>query len=160
MINKQLLLSTLLFVILRVTGVQAQESIHTSGGNVSGSGGSVSYTIGQLVYSTHGTENASLTEGVQQPYEVTVLTAIDEAEEITLTAFPNPSTDFLQIKVEGENFTDLNYMLFDMQGKLLQSGEITDNQARIAMYDLLATIYFVKILRNNNEIKTFKIIKK
>jgi len=41
--------STMLILGLVLTlGVQAQEAIHASGGNVSGSDGSVSYPVGQF----------------------------------------------------------------------------------------------------------------
>jgi len=38
---------------LGLTGLQARENIYTTGGNSSGSGGSVSYSVGQLTCQTH-----------------------------------------------------------------------------------------------------------
>ena len=81
-----------------ITGLNAQETIPASGGEASGSGGSVSYTIGQLVYSTiTGTNDNSIAQGVQQPYEISIVSGIAEADEINLKilAYPNPVTDFL-----------------------------------------------------------------
>ncbi|MDY2585962.1 T9SS type A sorting domain-containing protein [Winogradskyella aquimaris] len=47
----------------------SQENISTSGGEATGSGGAVSYSIGQVVYSTYIGSNGTLSEGVQQPQE-------------------------------------------------------------------------------------------
>jgi hypothetical protein len=81
---KKLILSALLLSGLGLTGLQAQEVIPAVGGNASGSGGSVSYSVGQVAYQTHTGTNGSVVEGVQQPYEISVLTAIEEAKNINL----------------------------------------------------------------------------
>lgn len=45
---KKLLWSTMILFILEFNGLYAQETYPTTGGNASGSGGSVSYSVGQL----------------------------------------------------------------------------------------------------------------
>ena len=47
-----------------------------------------------------------------------------------------------------------------MQGKLLQNEKITVNQTSIGMRNLLPANYFVKVIKDNKEVKTFEIIKK
>jgi hypothetical protein len=49
----------------------SQESLSTSGGEANGTGGTVSYSIGQVFYSTYSGSNGTLSEGVQQPFEKT-----------------------------------------------------------------------------------------
>ncbi len=67
MISKQLLL-TLFILCYPVYSISAQEVISASGGNATGSGGSVSYSVGQLFFMTHTGADGSVAEGVQQPY--------------------------------------------------------------------------------------------
>ena len=77
----------LLIILIMFGGglaLQAQEVISSSGGNVSGSGGSVSYSVGQVVYTTNTGTNGSVAQGVQQPYEISVVTGIEEATNINL----------------------------------------------------------------------------
>jgi len=159
--KKQLKLSALLLLGLGLTGLQAQESINATGGNASGSVGSASYSVGQIVYTTNTGTNGSVAQGVQQPYEISVVTAIEEAKGITLSvsAYPNPTADFLQLKVETEKLKDLSFQLFDMNGKLLQNEKITGDQTSIVMSNLEPATYFVKVIQENKEVKTFKIIK-
>ena len=159
--HKRLKLSTVLLLGLGLTGLQAQESISTTGGNASGSGGSVSYSVGQVVYTTHTGTSGSVAEGVQQPYEISVVTGLEEAQSINLsvTAYPNPTTDYLTLRIDEFEISNLSFQLYDMNGKLLQNEKITGNQTSIVMSNLLPATYFVKVIRGNKEVKTFKIIK-
>lgn len=162
--NKKLELIILFF--LCITGLQAQESIPASGGNASGSGGTVNYTVGQVVYTTNTGTNGSIAQGVQQPYEISVVSGIEQAQDINLicTAYPNPATDFLTLKVENYDNENLSYQLFDISGKLLKNKKITGNETSIDMSNLVSAIYFLKIVKtqgiaSQKEVKTFKIIK-
>jgi hypothetical protein len=81
--------------------VQAQNTIPATGGNATGSGGSVSYSIGQITYNTFSGTNGSVAQGVQQPFEISVVTGIHKAFDIDLifSAYPNPATDFVTLKI-------------------------------------------------------------
>ena len=159
--HKRLKLSALLFLGLGLTGVQAQTSVNATGGDASGGGGSVSYSVGQVVYTTHTGTSGSVAEGVQQPYEISVVTGLEEAQSINLsvTAYPNPTTDYLTLRIDEFEISNLSFQLYDMNGKLLQNEKITGNQTSIVMSNLLPATYFVKVIRGNKEVKTFKIIK-
>ena len=159
--HKLLKLSTVLLLGLGLTGVQAQTSVNATGGDASGGGGSVSYSVGQVVYTTHTGTSGSVAEGVQQPYEISVVTGLEEAQSINLsvTAYPNPTTDYLTLRIDEFEISNLSFQLYDMNGKLLQNEKITGNQTSIVMSNLLPATYFVKVIQGNKEVKTFKIIK-
>lgn len=159
--NKKTKTSALFFLGLGLATVNAQEASLASGSNVSGSGGSVSYSIGQVVYTTHTSTTGIVAQGVQQPYEISVVTSISEASNINLTAlvYPNPTTDGLTLSVSDFNKENLIYQVVDINGKLLQSEKIASNQMSISLTNLAAATYFLKVSMNNQEIKTFKIIK-
>jgi len=53
-----------------VTAILAQTAIPAAGGNATGSGGTVSYSVGQLTYNTYQGSVGTVSEGVQQPYEI------------------------------------------------------------------------------------------
>ncbi len=158
-----LILLTFAFSLSTAT---AQESVNATGGDASGSGGSASYTVGQLVYQTHTGTSGSVMGGVQQPYEITVVTGLEDAKGINLSvsAYPNPTTDYLELKVESKKLKGLIYQLYDLNGKLLQSEKIISNQTSIVMSNLVPATYFVKVIVKtqgfaSQEVKTFKIIK-
>jgi hypothetical protein len=159
--RKRLQLSAVLLFGLGLTGLQAQESVNVTGGNASGSGGSASYSIGQVVYKTNTGTNGSVGQGVQQPFEIFVVTGIEQAKDINLSvsAYPNPTTYYLTLEVKDFELSNLHFQLFDMLGKLLQTDKITDIQTSIVMSNLVPATYFVKVIQGNKEVKTFKIIK-
>lgn len=157
-------LSALLLLGLGLTGLQAQESLNATGGNASGSGGSASYSVGQVAYQTYTETSGSMAEGVQQPYEISVVTGLEEAKGINLSisAYPNPTTDYLTLEVDASttlSSQSLSYQLFDINGKLLQSEKITGSQTSIDMSNLAPAKYFVKVVQENKVVKTFEIIK-
>jgi len=139
-----------------------QQTVVTTGAGATGTGGTVSYSVGQMVYQTHTGTNGSLTEGVQQPYEISVLSSAKETAGISLTcsAYPNPTADCLTLKVENYAFDNLRYQLFDMQGKLIESKIITSDQTIIAMNAFTPATYILKVVLPNNEITKFSIIKR
>ena len=159
--HKRLKLSAVLLLGLGLTGLQAQTSVNATGSNVSGSGGTVSYTVGQVVYTTNTGTNGSVTQGVQQPFEISVVTGLEEAKSINLsvTAYPNPTTDYLTLSIGEFDISNLSYQLYDINGKLLQNEKITGIQTSIVMSNLVSANYFVKVIQGNKEVKTFKIIK-
>ena len=159
--HKKLKLSAILLLGLGLTGLQAQESVNATGGNASGGGGSVSYSVGQVVYTTNTGTTGSVAQGVQQPYEISVVTGIEEAKAINLsvTAYPNPTTNYLTLRIDEFEISNLSCQLYDMNGKLLQNEKITGNQTSIVMSNLVPSTYFVRVINGNQSIKEFKIIK-
>ena len=100
-------------------------------------------------------------EGVQQPYEVQVITGIDNAKNLSLllSTYPNPTTDFLTLHVEDVASTTLHFQLVNMNGQILRDQPISNKESVISFLDLSSSIYFLKVLDNQDLVKTFKIIK-
>ena len=139
---------------------QAQQATTATGGNASGSGGTVAYSVGQIVYTTNTGTTGSVAQGVQQPYEISdVLGIEDNSIKLELTAYPNPTTNFLTLNVGKAELSTMNFALYDISGKLIESRKIISSSETIAMENLPSVTYFLKVTNNNNEVKTFKIIK-
>jgi len=172
-----------------LTSVKAQEAITATGGNASGSGGSASYSVGQVVYTTNSGAGGTVSQGVQQPYEISIISGIEELGfDLSYTAYPNPTTENVVLKIDGssvetqniasqtiatksnetQNIATLQYTLTDINGKQLNQQAITDNRTIIPMEHLPVGIYFVSIVQTlparshdnaKKDLKTFKIIK-
>jgi hypothetical protein len=96
LLYKIVILIALLFLCTVPIAMYAQDTTPASGGNATGTGGSVSYTIGQIVYTTNSGTNGSLSQGVQQPYEISLVTGIEEPSDISIQNI-SPSTYFLKV---------------------------------------------------------------
>ncbi len=142
---------------LGLTGLQAQTTVPASGGRAKGTGGSVSYSIGQVVYTTNSGANGSVAQGVQQPFEISVIKGIKES--ITVSAYPNPTTDFITLEVKEFELSNFHFQMNDINGKILQSGKIVGSKTKIFMRNHVPATYFERVSESNQQLKTFKIIK-
>jgi hypothetical protein len=148
----------LLFIgaVLCCTQINAQEAIVASGGNASGSNGNISYSLGQVNYTTIGT----LIQGVQQPFEIQTLLGIDNANiNLELIVYPNPTTSLLNLQVKGYSAAAIQYQLFDFNGRLLVRDKVSAATTTIQMEQYPNAVYLLKVLENNKEVKIFKIMK-
>jgi hypothetical protein len=162
--SKMLLFIAVLLLTFSLTELRAQESISASGGDASGKEGSVSFTIGQIFCkSMEGIDN-SLTEGVQQAYEISVLKGNEQdSTQILASVYPNPATDYVNLKIEMTSLLDVNsiqYQLCDLNGKVIETQMLSSNIIHIVMVNLKPASYFVKLVQKNRIIKVFKIIKR
>ena len=162
MLCKNLKLITILLFGLGLISVQAQKSIVISGGEISGKDGIVSYSIGQIFYTVNTGTPGFVLQGVQQPYEISVIMEIKEAKDISLklSVYPNPATDLLTLRVENLEHSTLRFQLFDSSGKLLKSNQIKNKETDIYLNNLRTSVYFLRINNKHKAIKTFKIVKK
>ena len=141
--------------------IRAQNAIPASGGNATGTGSSsVSYTVGQVFYTVI-TNSGSMAQGVQQPYEISVVTAIESAKDINVicSAYPNPTTEFLTLKVKNFDMKGLSYWLYSVSGTLIETKKVLVEETQISLVNQFSGTYFLKVTSGNIEIKTFKIIK-
>lgn len=156
-----MVLITFLIVFGFKQAAMSQSTIASGGGNVASGGITVSYTIGQIFYTSKENTNIKVTEGVQQPYEIQTSNEIKEAEGIKLimSVYPNPTNKDLTLIIENYSVSNLRYILFDISGKQLFAEKINKISTQISFSDYPASTYFIKITDSNKEIKTFKIIK-
>lgn len=147
----------LAFLALGIANSHAQENISGAGGEASGSGGTSSYTVGQVVYTTSSDASYNISDGVQQPYEISETTGIAETGiELSMEAFPNPTTNTLTLVSEKPN---LNYRLVDSKGAIIQEGQMSGTSTQINMQGLIRAMYFLHVVEDNTTIKTFKVVK-
>ena len=139
----------------------AQQGTTASGGDISGSGGSASYSTGLITYTTISGTSGSATQGIQQPYEIFVL-GKDNFEAITLsvTVYPNPAVSTIHLRLGSLDVTNPRVELYDLNGRLLHQQKITLLETPIAMESLPVATYILKVYAGSAELKTFKILKR
>lgn len=152
----------LLFVAIScsIGKIRAQSSTVASGGDASGSGGKVSYTVGQTNYITETGSNGVVTQGMQQPYEILIISGLDKTTiNMTASVYPNPTDGYVILSIDNETVRNLTYTLFDVAGNTIRQKKVNSNQTQIQLSDLAEGVYFIKVLQGESEMKTFKIIK-
>jgi len=156
---KKIKLSALLLLGFGLTA-QAQQANPATGGDATGTGGSVAYSVGQIVYTTHTGTTGSVAQGVQQPYEISVVLGIENSLiDLDISAYPNPTTQNLTLSIGNDISETLHFQLCDLSGKIIERRKISNRTETIHMENLATATYFLKVSNANNEVKIFKIIK-
>lgn len=151
--------STISLILLAVMSLSAQSALVGTGGEANGIGGSVSYSVGQIAVQSNSEGNTSISEGVQQPYEIDVV-GVDNYPDITLNAvvYPNPTLGNVQltmynVQLEGE------VRVFDANGKFLLSKQIEGETTPLDLSPYATGTYYIKVCNGKNVMKTFKVVK-
>lgn len=146
--------------LLWLSSTQAQQATTAAGGDALSTGGSVAYSVGQVVYTTIIGNDGSVAQGVQQPYEFYIVAGVENhLVHLLVDAYPNPISDFLQLHIEYDNWQDVIFQLVDIEGSIIESRKITSATETIDMSLLSSDIYFLKVSCQGKELKTFKVIK-
>ena len=142
---------------------KAQVSVSTSGGEATGVAGSVSYSVGQVTYMTNIDSDGSVAEGVQQPFEISIITGVEQKYiELTISAYPNPVKDQLILKINNDSWITQKLMLvvYDVNGMVIKQSTIDEKESIINMIQFKPGIYFLMVIQNEKETKVFKVVKK
>ena len=100
-------------IFFTLFSANAQQATVTSGGNATGTGGTSSYSVGQIAYTIITGAGGSINQGVQQPYEFFTLGNDDFPEiQLTMTVYPNPTTSLIKLNIQNYGLENLNYELF------------------------------------------------
>jgi hypothetical protein len=145
-------------------GQQLTPTVISSGGKFHSAGGyTLSATIGEIAVTTLTSATLTLTQGFQQPYDIG--TSIRETGlDWSITPYPNPVSDYLNIRFDLEQPIDLNVEIMDISGRkhlirelyYVTPGEIvTFDMARF-----VKGVYMVRIFTPDQRVqKVYKIQK-
>jgi hypothetical protein len=147
-------------VLIPLSPLFAQESILSAGGDPSSATGSVSWSVGGIVYSTWIDTTGSVVEGVQQPYEIYITGLGEPGSAGVCTIYPNPSTGKITIRISQSTAKDFSWSLTDQEGRLLMQNSLYEKETAVSIDDLVPSVYFLTVLKNELPLKTYKIIKK
>jgi hypothetical protein len=148
------------FIALFAIPVMAQQSVNASGGDANGAGGTVAYSVGQVVYTTNESPQGNIAQGVQHAYEIYAVSTEETASDIFVLVYPNPTPDVLNVQIDGISNEEISIEIVDLQGKRLRNEPITGSITQMDMSGLPNSTYFIHIVgQQQQKIKTFKVIK-
>jgi hypothetical protein len=148
---------TFVFVsLLASLSSYGQEVIASQGDSYSTPQGNVNFTIGEVVINT-GTDGVNdITQGFHQT-NWNFLGIEDYSPDYYITIFPNPSSDLLNIQTN--SFENVEYTLYDAQGKLVFHSTLTDKLTQVTVNELAPGNYSLTLNNKGQKLKTFKLTK-
>jgi hypothetical protein len=154
---KKLLLTAITFIVGTIA--LGQNSVNAVGGDVYNNTGSVSFSIGQVAIENTINTTGSISQGVQQAFEITTLNLDENKLNLSLSAYPNPTQTQLILHIGNYNQEKLKYNIVSSEGKLLSQGNIQTIETIIDLQQIPKAIYFIEVQEESTKIQTFRIIK-
>ncbi len=148
-----------LFAFFFGSSLWAQENTAATGGEATGTGGTVSFTVGQIDYSAQSGTNGSVSQGVQQPLEFFNVGIEENVKNFSVLLFPNPTVAELHVDLKKVSLDQLNYILTDASGKQVQTSEVSSAELTINMVDYNRGNYFLNFVQNGKVVGSYKVIK-
>jgi hypothetical protein len=124
--------------------LNAQSSTLASGGEGTGPGGTVSFSIGQLAVETVLGSQGSVSPGVQQTYESWVVSITDNLKQEDLLVYPNPVQHEISIE-QISSFSFTNGTIFNSQGQIVQSIVLQGPIERVSVENLAQGFYILHL---------------
>jgi hypothetical protein len=137
----------------------AQSAVLTAGGDAAGSGGSVSFSLGQLADEQPTSAAGHVQEGVQQPY-VDGSTLISERPG-TSDVSVSPTVTADQVTVQFPNAIGHRWSLtvFDVHGRVVVQRSLKDARTDLSLSHLASGAYHLLIQDDMRGVRTFTIIR-
>lgn len=117
------------------------------------------WSIGELSTSTFANSQIKLTEGFHQTDIKITEVNIPSIDLFKFEVYPNPATNYIVIKADAIDTEKVKSVISDTNGKIIMKPDISSNNQEIDVSLLTNGIYYLRILYNNNTIKTYKIVK-
>ena len=159
--NLKAILLVFIAIMLHQDCLLAQETVPVSGGSVLGIGGSGYYSVGQMVFSEIAGKNGNVLQGIQQPFEIIIEKHIDPSFQISLncSVYPNPTSDFVVLKIDNDKFSQMSYEIIDINGKIIEQNTINNRETKIDFSQYILASYLLKVKHFNKDVSTYKIVK-
>jgi hypothetical protein len=163
MISRKITLLTMSTLLVGSQIVFAQRAVVTTGGDVSGSTGSLSYSVGQTVYAPVEGETGLIYTGVQQPPVTEVVSTNDPSGSFCAQVYPNPFSEMVYFVI-GDDSIDLTpdhftLKLFRADGKLVWQSKVSGQMTCIDPVGIPEGMYILQILHQHHQTISVKLVK-
>jgi hypothetical protein len=136
----------------------AQHDVVAGGGNASSTAGSISYSIGQVVYTNESNASGSIQLGVQQPYTVTPIAVHEPWRALAVGLYPNPTRG--QILIEMPEFiSGITASIFDMGGSLVEQFPLQSAKTLLSAEEWPAGQYIIQLIDASGNTSQYKLVK-
>ncbi len=159
----QRLYTIFIFFTVFSIGATAQDLDHyvigSDGGHSRNNQFSLDYTIGEVVteFGEDTTGGVHLTQGFQQTM-LSIVSVEEHLADIEIDIYPNPAVDYLNVSIPVLQ-EDMQFALFDMQGKLIDQQKINSQAFTIGFSNQSTGNYLLVFSTKDQRIKTLQVQK-
>ncbi len=150
-----------LFSFLMLSYFSYSQEVISSAGKTSEAGGMIlSWTIGEGVISTLGSNDTEITQGFHQPLVVDVIpTSLEKGLLLEIKAFPNPTLDKVMFE-GGDPVGTYHIRVVDKLGRVLEQKSVPFSDLTLEMKKYNNGSYIVEVIEDKSgKRKIFNIVK-
>ncbi len=123
--------------------------VASSGDFFEGTNASLSWTLGEIMTETYNGSSNQLTQGFQQPLDLT--SSLGEDALITVSVYPNPTQANVTVEIP-DNSELLQIEVYDIAGKLIFSQSYTGTGPKLISFENMADgMYFMTFKNQEGE---------
>ncbi|HQO31849.1 MAG TPA: T9SS type A sorting domain-containing protein [Chitinophagales bacterium] len=151
-----------IFVLSFVFRSNAQSVVASAGQEYINGNFVLNFTLGEPVVLTYENSTITLTQGFHQNVHAITTGIKMNSLDVSVTVFPNPTANKLQIELAKPDTDELTLLLFDMNGSIVSQSKLgRDIQLQnIDVSALAAGVYFLQIANPaKNQINIYKVEK-
>ena len=137
----------------------AQSGITAAGGDATGEGGTLSYSLGQVAYTTIQANNGLISQGVQQSFEIIPLFTVQSDDDLFATLYPNPSANHVTVAWNRPIQEQMAVKVISATGQEMYQSTLTNQFSQLPLDALAAGVYFIYVRQDESLIQLFKFIK-
>lgn len=136
----------------------AQQDVVAGGGDAASSSGSVSYSIGQTLYTNESNAAGSIQLGVQQPYAVSPIAVHEPWRDLIVGLYPNPTRGQLSIDMP-QFIAGITASIFDMNGALVEQVSLRSNKTLLSLETWPAAQYIIRLSDGAGNSSEYQLVK-
>ncbi len=150
----------MLFILVPPQRSTAQDGSVISGGEILTDNYMVSFSAGQVFYTSVDQEEKYITLGLQHP-NINKLTNIpvDEETNAEISVLPNPARDKIFIHFQNRNLSRYTIQMNSVNGDVIMKRIISGNEAEISLSGIYPGSYILLIYTEESFLGSFNIIK-
>lgn len=138
--------------------MSAQSAVVASGGDAVSSSGSVSFSVGQISNAQVTSSTGSLSEGVQQPFELFEVTVNEVLSQIGISLFPNPA--LTEVIIELPTMQEgIKARFYSSNGSLIEEVNILSKSTSVNVRNWAASTYYVHLSDSSGNTSTYRLVK-
>lgn len=176
-----IIISAIILLAFSADAQSIEKNVTASGGKTYTVGSiALEFTVGEVFTNTLNTAGNSITQGFHQPNlfaarmmenengelqevseeQITVKLSDKTLRQFDAQVFPNPTTDYLNLKLNSTEFENPVVTVSTFDGKLLSKSAMTSESTQIDFTSLSSGTYIVKIQNEKGDISnTYKVVK-
>lgn len=147
-----------LFVLTLIVKAQDLQVVSSAGGDTTLNTVKVSWTIGEPLSGIGYSDTNFLTQGFQQSNLRIWLFETPKSTKINYSVYPNPSSNFFFLKVS-ELKSGSRIQIQNIEGKIIHNSTFISNPYKIDLTHSPSGLYLLRVIEQNKNTTTFKILK-